>query len=712
MPALAAARMRQLAESPSEHEQAEGRARELEALDNAELFERERQSRQRLEVALEAGRMGTWDWDARTNRVTWSTQLEAIHGLAPGTFAGTFEAYLADVHPDDLERVRQGIAESLERGEHHVEYRIVWPDRSVHWVEAHGRVARDGNGQPTGMRGVCLESTRSRVFRALHEIAVAVGGVLEPSELARLVAERACELLGADGVGVYLCDDSATSLLSLHSLDADERSPEPPIALGEGAAGQAFVRGEPVSVGDYATWPEAGPWARAHGVAAALAVPLRVADRCIGALSVRTYAPRVWTEDDARTLSLLAAQVGPGLEAARLYKRTREEARERGILLAREQLSRERLEVALEGGRMGTWDWDARTNRVTWSPQLEAIHGFEPGTFGSTLDAYFAHLHPDDVERARDEIAASLERGVLNIEYRGLWPTGGVHWFEARGRAVRDTDGQAVGMRGVCLDVTARKQAEEERARLLQRERAALEAKAALEERQKLARELHDSVSQALYGIALGTQTALDALAHDQDRHVAVDASRYVLSLAEAGLAELRALIFELRPESLEQEGLVAALEQQAAAARARHEVQVVTELSPEPDLPLVTKEALYRIAQEGLHNTIKHARARVVRLRLERVEDAVVLEIADDGAGFDPGRAYPGHLGLTSMRERARGIGGQVVIRSAPGQGTRVQVRAPLRDVRERLGPPSRRGPRGGDDDYQQPAVGEGPAR
>jgi signal transduction histidine kinase len=264
-------------------------------------------------------------------------------------------------------------------------------------------------------------------------------------------------------------------------------------------------------------------------------------------------------------------------------------------------------------------------------------------------------------------------------------------------------------MRGVCLDVTARKQAEEERAELLRRERSALEAKAALEERHKLARELHDSVSQALYGIALGAQAALDALAHDQDRSAAVDPSRYVLNLAEAGLAELRALIFELRPESLEQEGLVAALERQAAAARARHALQVVTELGSEPELPLVVKEALYRIAQEGLHNTVKHGRARSVRLGLKRVEGAVVLEIADDGVGFDPGRAYPGHLGLTSMRERAKGIGGEVVIWSAPGQGTRVQVRAPLRHD---LGPPGRDAPRADAGGGQQPAVSEGPAR
>jgi PAS domain S-box-containing protein len=121
--------------------------------------------------------------------------------------------------------------------------------------------------------------------------------------------------------------------------------------------------------------------------------------------------------------------------------------------------------------------------------------------------------------------------------------------------------------------------------------------KAALEERQRLARELHDSVSQALYGIALGTKTARTLLKRDPEG--AADPLDYVLSLAEAGLAEMRALIFELRPESLKTEGLVAALEKQTTALKARHEIEVEATLCEEPEASLEAKEATYRIAQE-----------------------------------------------------------------------------------------------------------------
>ena len=201
--------------------------------------------------------------------------------------------------------------------------------------------------------------------------------------------------------------------------------------------------------------------------------------------------------------------------------------------------------------------------------------------------------------------------------------------------------------------------------------------KAALEERQRLARELHDSVSQALYGIALGAKTARTLL--DQDPGQAIDPLDYVLSLSEAGLAEMRALIFELRPESLETEGLAVALEKQAAALRARHEIEVESSLCEEPKASPGAKEAVYRIAQEALHNIVKHAHADRVEIKMECDPERITLAVSDDGVGFDAQNEFPGHLGLRSMRERASRLGGTLRVQTTPGRGTRIWARIPL---------------------------------
>jgi len=204
-----------------------------------------------------------------------------------------------------------------------------------------------------------------------------------------------------------------------------------------------------------------------------------------------------------------------------------------------------------------------------------------------------------------------------------------------------------------------------------------VQGKAALEERQKLARELHDSVSQAIFSISLQARTAQTLLQRDPTR--VEEPLRHITSLSQAAMAEMRALIFELRPESLESEGLITALNKQASALSARHSIQVEAQLCDEPPISLEQKQAVYRIAQEALHNTIKHARASQVNINLQCDEQSLTLEVADNGSGFDPSGNFPGHLGLKSMRERAARLGGTLQIESSRGQGTSLRLAMPM---------------------------------
>jgi len=200
---------------------------------------------------------------------------------------------------------------------------------------------------------------------------------------------------------------------------------------------------------------------------------------------------------------------------------------------------------------------------------------------------------------------------------------------------------------------------------------------ATLEERQCLARELHDSVSQALYGIALGAHAAREQLVRAPAR--VKDTLDYMLALADTAVSEMRALIFELRPDSLNQEGLVFALSRLAETLRARDRASIRLDLRLEPALSLDAKEVLYRIAQEALRNTIKHAHAKTIGVTLYQDNEWMCLEVEDDGSGFDPSGQFPGHLGLQSMRERTNRLGGVLEIESTLDVGTWVCVRIPV---------------------------------
>jgi signal transduction histidine kinase len=133
-----------------------------------------------------------------------------------------------------------------------------------------------------------------------------------------------------------------------------------------------------------------------------------------------------------------------------------------------------------------------------------------------------------------------------------------------------------------------------------------------------------------------------------------------------------------LRPQSLEEEGLVAAFKKQIEATEARYEIKIRSSLPPEPDIPLEAKEVLYRICQEAVHNVVKHAHATEIEITLTESETEIELSVTDNGSGFDPDADYAGHLGLRSMRERAAARGGSVGFKSGPS-GTTVRARLPV---------------------------------
>jgi PAS domain S-box-containing protein len=210
------------------------------------------------------------------------------------------------------------------------------------------------------------------------------------------------------------------------------------------------------------------------------------------------------------------------------------------------------------------------------------------------------------------------------------------------------------------------------------------EAAASLE-RSRLARNLHDSVSQALFSMTMHARAAQLSLAP-----AGLDASsplgRSVSELAQlsrGAMAEMRALIFELRPGALAEEGLVRALGKQAAALSAREEVAITVE-GPDGRLNLdaATEEHLYRIVSEALHNIVKHAHADHATVTLTTDTGVLQVEVSDDGAGFDRALAHPGHLGLSTMSDRAGLIGAELVVTSAPGAGTTVALSRPNGEV------------------------------
>ena len=327
------------------------------------------------------------------------------------------------------------------------------------------------------------------------------------------------------------------------------------------------------------------------------------------------------------------------------------------------------------------------------SPQIKGLLGYAPQEWMADPELWAACLHPEDRDRVllaqEEHWTAPQTAGVdstVSSEYRLTARDAREVWIRDEAVIIRDESGEAITKRGIIVDVTEEKQAEEnlrqsvaalqrsddERRRLLDRMFAVQE-----EERHKIAGDIHDDSVQVMAAAAL----RLDMLRMKIDDPEQLAMIDKLSSTVRTSVDRLRRLMFELRPPALDREGLAIAV--QTYLGRVEEESDLTTELScrlsREP--PEQVRLVLYRVVQEAMTNARKHSGAKHVSVRLEEVAETVVATISDDGRGFEMGDSLespPGHLGISAMRERTIQAGGELSIRTAPGEGTTVEVRLP----------------------------------
>ena len=321
-----------------------------------------------------------------------------------------------------------------------------------------------------------------------------------------------------------------------------------------------------------------------------------------------------------------------------------------------------------------TYDWqywlDPDGNYVYVSPSCERITGYRSDEFRTDPGLLETIIHPDDgatiTEHLRGEPLESSQAHL--VEFRVITRGGEERWLEHVCQPVYGSDGDYLGRRASNRDITERRRAEE-----ALKEQARERTIAA--ERSRLARELHDSVTQALYSVTLYAEATRMALsAGKQD--VATKNLHELHRMAREAMIDMRTLIFELHPPLLEEEGLVAALQARLAAVEARAGLQAEIHVEGERRLPLAVEEELFWIAVEALNNVVKHAKAQQIEVRYQLDARNVCLEVQDDGVGFDPAKAgQSGGVGLRGLEERVQRIQGKLEISSAPGRGTTVRA-------------------------------------
>jgi len=615
-------------------------------------------------MAMEAAKIGTFDWNMNTGQVYWSPNLESFMGLPPHGFAGSFEAFERFVHPEDSETVQRAVQHSVETGaDYQVEFRMIRPDGSIRWVQARGRILLDDTGNPVRIVGIDIDITERKKVEA---------ELLRSRSEAKAQAEDLAAILDAVPAMTFIARDSEcktmTSSRAAYQLlrlppGANSSKSAPPSerpsnfqVIKEGRAispeelpvQTAAITGKAVRDAELRIAFDDGTWLDIYGHAVPLLDDRGGVRGAVGAfvdITERRKIEEQLKRSEARFRSFVDANL-IGIASSTL---------EGGIFEANDIFLR----------MLGYSREDFRARKFNW------------------------------VKITPPEFHARGQQAVEELKATGIFAPFEKEYIRKDGSRIPVLIGAAAlsqqPLEWMCfiLDLTERKRIDELKAKeRIQKELLKHEILAREEERRRIARELHDESGQMLASMLAG----LSMIRNAKDMKEARLRAGRLQRITSKTMDELGRLSRGLHPLTLDDLGLVPALRAYVDEYQKLHGIRVKLQIVGlrSRRLSKSIEVGLYRIAQEALTNISKHARARTAEILLSAGAKFLDLKISDDGRGFDP-RQIPSHkrLGLQGMRERASMLGGELVVQSRKGGGTIKTLRIPVEFAGREKGAP-----------------------
>jgi signal transduction histidine kinase len=558
---------------------------------------------------------------------------------------------------------------------------------------------------------------------SLREVIESISSELELRPLLTRIVQQACELLNADRGTIGLVDDERQLIRTeaAYRMPPDELGAE--MSAGVGLAGRVYESKQVIILNQYGDLEQTTQPDLIQD--AVIGLPIFWRHQLIGFFGIGAAPPRVFNQQDVELLSLLARHAAIAIHNAQQYARTQQALNEMQLLYrtsqeigaarnVKEVIEAYLNQVATRGRYACTivlYEFDADDRRAAvlvrgrWAPAegmrlMDESLPYTQDTLDPLLDtgktAAIVNVFEDPrVSESLRAIQRQSKRpalafiplmvrgrriGLVVLSYPEVhqWPKNNLQLYQATAAQL----------------ATAIDSRQQQGLLFEQGQQIAV-----LEERQRLARELHDSVTQLLFSITLIAQSLTPAWkrnAEEGEKRV-----HRLLELSQSALAEMRALLTKLRPAEparpgapvpgllrLRQDGLVAALCHYAGEIAGDNlKVEVLSDGYPAPTEPagapaFAHEEVLYRIAQEALNNVVKHARAQRVEIRIQGEDGLVQLTVTDNGRGFVPpanGELESGGMGLKTMRERAEGVRGTMSLNSQPAQGTTIEIKIPV---------------------------------
>ncbi|MBW4520512.1 MAG: PAS domain-containing protein [Scytolyngbya sp. HA4215-MV1] len=477
------------------------------------------QDREMVQLALASAQIGIWDWDMVTGLIRWNREHEQLFGLPSGSFDGRYETFDRHIHPDDRAPLNQAIQQALQtHGDYHYEYRILWADGSLHWIEGRGNAIYDEAEQPIRMIGTVMpidDRKQSQLLlqqqleqqHLVMEMSHRIRQSLNWLEILQTTADEVRQFLHVDRVIIFQFTSNWGGAITVESV-VDQALAILPFDIYDPCIRddyiEPFKQGLVVAKSDIYS-ADISPchveFLAQLQVRANLVVPILKNDELWGLLAAHhCTAPRQWQDSEIELLRQIASQASIALQQAALLEQVQTELNDRKqaenalqqlnavleqrvaermaeltalndrlLVALKEQAqteaalreSEERRRLALDLTRIGSWDLHIASGKAIWNDNSFALLGLSPDESEASYSLWRDCVHPDDIDWVEQQFQRSIETHTeYVVEHRVVYPDSSVHWIMVRARATYDQAGQPLRMLGVLLDISDRKQTE------------------------------------------------------------------------------------------------------------------------------------------------------------------------------------------------------------------------------------------------------------